>query len=203
MCTPLFLIRLSTFGVFSVVPKQSSTLFRSSLRSLCTAYGGQVAVCFDGEDRTSYIYYTLRKDAPATSGVHVHCDKCRARKCIYCQIASSHVASTQHGPCAAVVREDPKSAVHGILFKLPLVNWPALLASEGVPLGYSVREVLVKTYAGSRIRARTLMDSPLSGSRESEGLPSERYLNLLKKGAQEQGIMKSYRHVLDQIETFK
>jgi hypothetical protein len=109
------------------------------------------------------------------------------------------------GPCAAVVRPAEDSCeVHGILFKLPLARWPSLLASEGVPLGYSVKELPVKTYGpGSRVvLARTLVDSPLSAKRIKEGLPSERYLNLLKKGVREQGIAQIYQEELNRIETF-
>jgi hypothetical protein len=111
----------------------------------------------------------------------------------------SFVIGPPSGPCAAVVREDTGSVVHGLLFKLPVASWPALLASEGVPLGYSVKKVPVKTYGGSTKIARTLMDSALSASRTSEGAPSERYLNLLKEGAEKNGIMSSYRDELDQV----
>ena len=121
----------------------------------------------------------------------------------------SFVIGPKGGPCAAVVRPDESNeGVHGILYKLPLARWPMLLASEGVPLGYLVAEVPLKTYsdAGSPsriVKARTFVDSPLSARRVEEGKPSERYKLLLQKGAREQGIAQKYQdEVLSRIETF-
>ena len=125
----------------------------------------------------------------------------------------SFVIGSKGGPCAAVVRPDVREresneGVHGILYKLPLARWPMLLASEGVPLGYLVAEVPVKTYsdAGSPskiVKARTLVDSSLSARGVEEGKPSERYKLLLQKGAREQGIAQKYQdEVLARIETF-
>lgn len=98
---------------------------------------------------------------------------------------------------AASVEPSKGSSTHGLCYKLNLPQFNFLLASEGFPLGYKVESVIIKPYGGTKsIDALTLR----SGNGLISGKPSERYINLLRRGADESQLDEAYRLYLNEIE---
>jgi hypothetical protein len=88
---------------------------------------------------------------------------------------------------------EPKfgSTTHGLLYKLNLIQFAALRATEK---GYDIENVLVQPYeGGKRISAATLRSS---GKNLISGKPSDRYIKLLQKGAREQSLSEEYQNYL-------
>lgn len=101
---------------------------------------------------------------------------------------------------AASVEPNKNSKTHGLLYKLSLPQFNFLLASEGWPVGYQVEAIKVRPYDGGRsISASTLR----SGRGLISGKPSERYINLLLKGAREQNLDVQYQDDLKKIEPIR
>jgi hypothetical protein len=105
------------------------------------------------------------------------------------QLVFNH-GSAARGSYASV---EPKfgSTTHGLLYKLNLVQFAALRASEA---GYDIENVSVQPYqGGKRISAATLRSS---GKNLISGKPSDRYIKLLQKGAREQSLSEEYQNYL-------
>jgi hypothetical protein len=93
--------------------------------------------------------------------------------------------------CSASVEPKFGSTTHGLLYKLNLLQFAALRATER---GYDIEHVLVQPYeGGKRIRAATLRSSR---NRLVSGRPSDRYIKLLQKGAREQSLTEEYQSFL-------
>ena len=88
---------------------------------------------------------------------------------------------------------------HGAVFELSLADWAKLCLSEGVPWGYRVREVQVELYTGEMVRAWTLSAGALSSPVDIP--PSERYLSLIRLGAQELGLTRAWQEQISKIPT--
>lgn len=101
---------------------------------------------------------------------------------------------------AASVEPEKGSNTHGLCYKLNLPQFNFLLVSEGFPIGYRVESVTIKPYGGGRsIDALTLR----SGNGLISGKPSERYINLLRKGAEESRLDEGYQLYLNGVEATK
>ena len=85
----------------------------------------------------------------------------------------------------------------GGVYELGLADWAKLCASEGVPFGYRVIEVQVELYSGNRVPAWTLEAG--SPSVLGDLPPSERYLSLLRDGAQELGLTRAWQERLASV----
>ena len=85
---------------------------------------------------------------------------------------------------------------HGGVFELEVGDWVKLCASEGVPFGYTVRQVDVELYGGSKVPAYTLV-----GGAPFDLPPSERYLGLIREGAEELGLTRAWQDRLAKIPT--
>ena len=98
---------------------------------------------------------------------------------------------------AASVEPMKGSSTHGLCYKLNLPQFNFLLVSEGFPIGYKVESVNIRPYDGGRsIDALTLR----SGNGLISGKPSERYINLLRKGAKESRLDEKYQVYLNGVE---
>ena len=106
-------------------------------------------------------------------------------------------------PAFASLVPSPGDECHGAVFQLSPADWLRLLTSEGVPFGgpwgYQVREVAVELYTGESVRAWTLGAGLLSSSIDST--PSERYLSLIRMGAQEMGLTTMWQERLASVRT--
>lgn len=111
------------------------------------------------------------------------------------------------GPQAASVIpvKGAETHVHGVLYRMKPSAFALLLASEGVPLVYKLLTCKVKLYTGAKkvVNAQTLGSmSDIDNSNVQNGKPSRRYIDLILKGAVEQGIDKNYIDYLQSIEVF-
>lgn len=98
---------------------------------------------------------------------------------------------------AASVEPYENSSTHGLLYKLSILQFSLLLASEGYPIGYKIEEIMVKPYnKGRNISATTLR----SGNGIMSRQPSERYIKLLQKGAKEANLEQEYQTYLRSIQ---
>ena len=98
---------------------------------------------------------------------------------------------------AASVEPLKGASTHGLCYKLNLPQFNLLLASEGFPIGYKIETVSVRPYgARGSEEALTLR----SGNGLISGKPSERYINLLLKGAKESKLDEQYQSFLGTIE---
>ena len=79
------------------------------------------------------------------------------------------------------------------------IDWARLCASEGVPFGYRVREVPVELYTGEVVSAWTLSAGVVRSPVDLP--PSERYLSLIRMGAQELGLTRAWQERLAKIPT--
>lgn len=109
------------------------------------------------------------------------------------------------GPQAASVVPAHGGSTHGVLYRMDPSKFALLLASEGVPLAYKSVSCKVQLYTGSKkvVNAQTLgsLSSIDNGSVQS-GKPSRRYIDLILKGAMEQGLDEEYIEYLQSVEVF-
>ena len=91
----------------------------------------------------------------------------------------------------ANIAEAPGSTVHGVLYLLPRRKFVRLDASEGAQYGYLWTEA--EDSAGNRLPVVTYkLRRPAS-----EGLPSLRYLNIVREAARQRGLPDDYVRFLD------
>ena len=102
-------------------------------------------------------------------------------------------------PAFASIAPAPGEECHGGCFALTLEDWARLCASEGVPFGYRVREVPVELYTGEVVSAWTLSAGVVRSPVDLP--PSERYLSLIRMGAQELGLTRAWQERLAKIPT--
>mmetsp|Transcript_40575 Transcript_40575/g.127912 ORF Transcript_40575/g.127912 Transcript_40575/m.127912 type:complete len:236 (-) Transcript_40575:1441-2148(-) len=91
--------------------------------------------------------------------------------------------------------------LHGVLFTLTRLDWEKVARTEGVGLAYSLEEVVVNTYQGSKLQAVTLRTKPgpLRAPFGKDIQPSEGYLDLLIQGAEYYNLNKEYKDKLRSI----
>lgn len=94
--------------------------------------------------------------------------------------------------------------VHGVAHRITPSEWAYVCETEGAasPKGdnrdggsYKVIEVEVETYDGRRLNVYTLTSAPATVARlrGCEPLPSQRYLSIIREGAEESGLAPEYR----------
>lgn len=99
-------------------------------------------------------------------------------------------------PAFASLQAAPGQECHGGVFELDLSDWLKLCVSEGVPFGgYTVKSVDVELYSGGTVPAFTLV-----GGLPFDLPPSERYLSLIRDGAQELGLTRAYQDRLAKVQ---
>ena len=104
------------------------------------------------------------------------------------------VESRFWGGRVANLHEDKDSAVHGVLFEIPVPARDAILRKEGVPTGLS-QEIDVTVQAeGKDVAAKAFVAKP--EKRTGEGAPSGRLLAYLVEGAAERGLPQEWIDVL-------
>ena len=105
---------------------------------------------------------------------------------------------------ASIERAEPDAECHGVLYTLTPEDWLKVCATEGVfsPFGmggYRVVSLPVALYDERTVPAFTLQ---AGGARVPSAMslpPSERYLNLLKEGARENGLSLEWQRYLARI----
>jgi hypothetical protein len=132
-------------------------------------------------------------------------------------------------PCWASVQaaaKGQKQQVHGILYDLTPEEFAKVCQTEGVPVAYQLQRLKVQTYKPHQyqydndqtnnnnkddvvqyVNAFTLVTSILikksTSQRQSQPQPSQSYLNVLIRGAQENGIDPAYIKQLQAIKPGK
>jgi hypothetical protein len=108
-------------------------------------------------------------------------------------------------PAFAAVRPTREGAVerftketHGVMYTISQDEWEYLLRTEG---SYDVVDVTCVTYDGREITGRTLTHVELSNF--GTQLPSKRYLQLLRDGAQHWNLNEEWRAHLDGLEAYE
>jgi len=93
-------------------------------------------------------------------------------------------------------------SVHGVCYTLTLPDYAKCLATEGVPLVYVTKEVLLRPYGdpSSLIKAITLVPNPLNPLQLLSTPPSQSYLNVIISGASQNKLRQSY---IDQLLAIK
>ena len=104
--------------------------------------------------------------------------------------------SVQRGGSSGSTAARKKSVITLDEYELEVGDWVKLCASEGVPFGYTVRQVDVELYGGSKVPAYTLV-----GGAPFDLPPSERYLGLIREGAEELGLTRAWQDRLAKIPT--
>lgn len=95
--------------------------------------------------------------------------------------------------------------VHGVAYLMTTSQWNYYLESEGAAgqsdKGYGVIQVTIHAYDGREIKACTLRTQPKTVAylKGRVALPSKRYLNLIRQGAEEQKLSQEYREYLDSL----
>ena len=102
-------------------------------------------------------------------------------------------------PAFASITPATGQECHGGVFELSAGDWVKVCASEGVPFAYRVREVPVELYTGEIVRAWTLSAGALCSPIDIP--PSERYLSLIRLGAQELGLTRAWQEKISKIPT--
>lgn len=101
-------------------------------------------------------------------------------------------------PAMASIRRDAAADVHGLLIRLSRRDFDALVRSEGGERFYVRETVEVATYGGREVVAQAFVGTP--GRRLSrEGIPSRRYLDLLREGARLSDLCPNYCARLDAL----
>jgi len=119
---------------------------------------------------------------------------------------------------ASVLKSSPESRVYGCIYELNLNQYSWLLLTEGVPFIYTIQPIIVQYYLLNgndkaqiptnhnlkvkdhmkRVSAFTLLGKSTGKDRR----PSRRYMNIIIKGAKEQGLDEYYVKYLESIEVF-
>lgn len=99
--------------------------------------------------------------------------------------------------CDAASTDDERSAVHGVLFRIPELEKPLLDRWEGLADGYGEKPVRVVTRAGEARQALTYF-----ATRIAPGLkPYEWYREHVLRGAREHGLPTEYVRAIERVET--
>lgn len=109
----------------------------------------------------------------------------------------NHFSKRWKGAAATIV-EDPSSYVYGVLWELANEDMPHLDKQEGVHQNiYRVMDVEVETDKGNHVPARSYqVIRPLEDDRR----PSYVYLDVIIRGAKENGLPEDYIKFLEGIE---
>ena len=99
---------------------------------------------------------------------------------------------------AASVEPSKGDSVHGLSYRINLVQLNLLLISEGYPVGYKLETVTVLPYNG---RPTSNVLTLRSGRGLLSGKPSDRYLKLLQNGAADHDLNADYQQFLRSIES--
>ncbi|KAL0476425.1 Ggct [Acrasis kona] len=101
--------------------------------------------------------------------------------------------------------KDTAVELHGVVYRITTEDYIRIRKTEGGGgndnAGYDDIDVLVKTYDGKNIWARTLIGHQDWVS-NNNALPSLRYLELLRQGAKEHGISEQYQKYLLSLEHY-
>ena len=102
---------------------------------------------------------------------------------------------------SALLQQEPSSlefaAPHGVLLRLSRLDFAKLVAFEG---GYDVRGLTVETYDGRWVAAQAFRSQGLVLLKASLP-PMERYAEIMRAGAREQGLCADYCAWLDALPT--
>lgn len=102
------------------------------------------------------------------------------------------------GKCDIPPTGNPSDVVHGVLFKVPGDQMPALDKEEGLGKGYLKETITVTLADGTAMEALTYVADP---SRVDDALrPFDWYLGLVKAGAAQHRLPKEYLAALDRID---
>ncbi len=94
------------------------------------------------------------------------------------------------GGRVAGLTEKTKSEVYGLLFEIPVKNWPVVQHKEGVITGMSVEKKVQVKMGDKTIDAIAFTTSPMRAS--LEGLVSQAYVEALIRGATQAGLPDFY-----------
>ena len=91
---------------------------------------------------------------------------------------------------------------HGIVYYLTRQQFATVCSTEGVPVGYSLYPVFVKTYDGRIVEAVTLRttNGPMRSPFGIDVPPSASYLNVIRQGAREAELDPGWIQYLDALE---
>lgn len=109
-------------------------------------------------------------------------------------------------PSWASVEKCIDSQVHGVLYELSANDFNSVCRTEGVPFSYILERCQVRVYEDhEETSAFTLVKSPILRMNGSTSLipPSQSYLNVLIRGAEEYNLDEEYIKKLKSIESNK
>jgi hypothetical protein len=93
------------------------------------------------------------------------------------------------GRVAGLIDKQGRS-VYGLLFEIPVKDWPVVQHKEGVVTGMSVERLIKVTLDGQLIEAIAFTTNPQRAS--VQGPISQHYLEALERGARSAGLPESY-----------
>lgn len=106
-------------------------------------------------------------------------------------------------PSWASVEECKESKVHGVLYELTPDEFASVCRTEGVPFSYTLKRCQVRSYSKyyteTEQSAFTLIKSPLLPRNKLPSPPSQSYLNVLIRGAEEFDLDDEYIKKLKNI----
>lgn len=109
------------------------------------------------------------------------------------------------GTLEPIVDEKTEIPAHGVAHRMTEEQWEYYKETEGAAgqsdVGYGTLEAIVEAYDGRKIKAVTLITSPktLSLLKGKQALPSQRYINILRKGAKEHNLHPEYQEFLSSV----
>ena len=101
------------------------------------------------------------------------------------------------GGRVAGLAASPGQAVHGRVFTIAAEDWPIVAHKEGAVTGMCVEREVTVLVEGSLVAATAFTTAPLRQS--TEGPISQRFLEALRRGAQEAGLPAAYLAQLGQL----
>jgi hypothetical protein len=104
---------------------------------------------------------------------------------------------SRQGKGVASICENLNSYVEGVVFELTSADWDSLDRCEGVPDSYIRKLVVISINGGKEIEAETYIANPMEGYPFK---PAKLYMDLIIRGAEENGLSKDYIERLKKIE---
>lgn len=135
--------------------------------------------------------------------------------CLDNRLAFTALGLSPLEPAFANLEEKRGEICHGVLYELQLSDWLKVCATEGVPFAYQVANVELQPYSSAvdlqspsaeTIRAYTLrfrrQPQTFVGLPPLELSPSRRYLDLLRRGCKEAGLVPAWCSMLERLTAF-
>ncbi len=113
------------------------------------------------------------------------------------EICFPRKSPSRQGKGVASICEKANTYVEGVVFELTSADWNSLDRCEGVPDSYIRKLVVISMNGGKEIEAETYIANPMEGYPFK---PAKLYMDLIIRGAEENGLSKDYIEKLKKIE---